>query len=584
MGTILEGYQLNTSFQEGVSEMSNMSPKDFFKNAYGLAKKYLGESHEFTQRLWHSYNKNEAASTKEFATPDDSDFDKQKSPTTRLEQMLKSINIEENIPPRRPVSIRKNPGSVMSSSTKSISNPPTSNSLLFKTQQDRHMRKSHKNIDSSRSSQEDSFDGPGVRKPTRPSSGSRFKPYNPYLAPQPEPYYLYHRPTSASFRPDFYGPPSFMNMNNTADQTQILLGLVIQNQKELSERLNQRTEESAKNKNNPTTFANIDHKVSESKDDLRILQLQDELEKIKQKIRKIDEAQVVEEKEKTGKQTTAPNTMNYIPEPSTLSAVKIPNNRPQFFANGNGFSSNENIMAPDRRESSVSTKSSGQEHAPHLSQSQPITKIKINNQTEKEFPEPAHNNMLGSLSPIPREEKFAEYPHVNKKEPGWVPGKYSDPASRKFPLDLSKVNGFQGTEEAVRDRVKNDEKPADTIGGSGQSQIFTKTDSNPSQEMSKSVPKLTKTSEKVTLNKIQPTKEVGSAAKNPSSSATVQSNSTNSFAKQESTEKMPVVINGKALPSASTAALTSNKEQNDKDTSISIKATPERGDQSKFIW
>jgi len=564
MGSVLEGYQRRTVDPEPSNEMLEMNAKDFFKNSYGLSKKFLGESHSLTNRLYYCYTKSESLPFQEILSPEESDVDRYKSPKRRLENMLKSINNEDNVFMRKSINIRNRGNSSLNQSAKSISMPPGNNSFIRKSPSTNVIKSPKRNMDSDRSSPDISYEAPMEdRKPTRPMSGNKYKGYSPYLVPQSEGFfhsYRYHRPSSgASFRQEMLHSPSF---SNTADQTQILLGIMLQ-QNELNHKLNQKLEE-IKPSNPRTqynTFGNVDSKLIDIKEDSKLSQLQEEIENLKGKIKQLTDEKATPKPEKP----VHANTLNLGPESATLSS----NHRPIIYSGNTPSSDNS---APVRRESVLSTKSSGKELnrflAPQNTQTPTYTRA------EKEQIEQNNTTlpMLGGLSPIPRVQKFSETPTIHHREPDWVPGKYSDPNNRKFPLDLSKVSAFQGTDEAVRDRGKVEEK-AETNQVNNQggirkdaSQVNLKNGENPF-DSTKSVPKLTKQNDRVSLNTIQPSKDALTAI----GGSAIQTNTT---LKQEETDKL--MANGKRTPSASTMAGTT-KEQTDKDTSnMSIKVQGER--------
>jgi len=573
MGSVLEGYQRRTLDPEPTNEMLEMNPKDFFKNSYGLAKKFLGEAHSLTNRLYYCYTKSESLPFQEIVSPDDSDVERFKSPKKRLEDMLKSINNEDNAFMRKSINIRNRGNSSLNQSAKSISMPPVNNSFMKKSPSTNVIKSPKKNMDSDQSSPDISYEMPMEdRRPTRPMSGHKHKTYSPYLVPQSEGFYhsyRYHRPSSgASFRGDFHHQPSF---TNTADQTQILLGLMLQQQNELNLKLNQKIDDLKPSHRNPyNTFGNVDSKlIDTTKEDSKLSQLQEEIENLKGKIK-----QLTDEKQTAPAHPQHANTLNLGPE-----SAGLPSNTRAGFFSGNTPSSDNS--APIRRESLLSTKSSGKDFnrlAPQNNTNNQQTPVNKSDQIEQ-------NNttlpMLGGLSPIPKVQKFSEYPAIHQREPDWVPGKYSDPNNRKFPLDLSKVSAFQGTEEGVRERGKVEEK---TDGNPANDNRNNSLKADNISEPNKSASKLIKQSaEKISINSTQPsTKDVMTAV----GGSTIQTTTT---IKQEETEKLSGQPNGKRIPSVSTAAATT-KEQTDKDTSnMSIKIQGERdntqrtqkGDQSE---
>jgi len=452
MGSILEGYQFKTTVSEPSKEMLEMSPKSFYKNSYGLAKKFLGEIHPLTQRLHFCYHKSEFLLFKEINT-DHSDTEKHKTPKKRLKYMLDEIDDEDNTIPKAPKSFRLRGHSPQSNSSKSLLGK-NFNMRRNSQSTSSKIKNNHKqSLETSNNSRNNSFEenNEDQSKSTHKFSGSDYKKYMSKIITPPEnsyaPYMYRRKSAGTTLKPhtpqhSYAGP---------ADQTQILLQVMFHQQRDLEEKINRKFEE-LKGLSRLNTMDTSDMKFTESKEDPKIKNLEKEIEDLKEKMFKMKVEKDIEERPKVrGGKTPVINLPGEIS--SSLHAVNSLSETKKH-ASLKTISTVDTTAMPHGKETESSTKSTAADVNYYLSPHK-LTQQASGRPDKSSF---EHNNtglpMLELFSPISKEEKidFNESQQGHPKEPNWVPGKYSDPKTRKFQLDLNKVGTAHRTEEEVRNR------------------------------------------------------------------------------------------------------------------------------------
>lgn len=512
MGSILEGYHFRTSALERSREMLDMNPKDFYKNSYGLAKKFLGESHSLTNRLSFCYTKNEFLLFKEVASTENSDIERNKTPKRRLKNMLDSIDDEDNLPGKHFKNFKVRGYSPRSQSSKSLLIKP---SYIRKNSLSKTKPLNRQSADSSAHSHNNSYEE-NTEEPFKPPrfSGSEYRNYVSKIVPRHEGSYngpyIRSQSNGAIKQPisSFVQQPSF---SGTPDQTQILLQVMFHQQRDLEEKLNKKFDEIKSTKVNQAAETAVESKSSETKEDFKIKLLEKEIEHLKEKMFEMkQEKQNYEEtiKAKLIQQQQQQPVINmplvneFSPQPKLNQ-----NHEKKQQSSLKTISTVDTSAMPAGKETESSTKSSGAEFNHFYLSPQRSTQPPSGYRPDKNsFENNSGLPIFEPLSPIYRDEKDEQDPQSNSKEPNWIPGKYADPKSRKFQLDLAKVSGFNAGAEELRARGKPEEEPNNNNNNNPQPNP---NPNNVSTQEVKSVPKLKdlRQPEKVPLKKTQDEKE-----------------------------------------------------------------------------
>jgi len=344
-------------------------------------------------------------------------------------------------------------------------------------------------------------------------------------------------------------------------------------QRDLEEKLNKKFEE-LKGISRINTMDTSDMKFIESKEDPKIKILEKEIETLKEKMFKMNVENEMEErpKSKGGKAPVInlPNETNPSVHPHRQSESKD-------HSSLKTISTVDTTANPHGKESESSTKSNGNDVNYYLSPHR-LMQLPSGRPDKNSF---EHNNtglpMLEPLSPISKDEKlyFGEAQQGgHPKEPNWVPGKYSDPKSRKFQLDLNKVGSAQGGffEEEKRHRQNEPEaqtnvpqaNQAKKENVSNEFANFNKLNNFMQHEPNKGVPKLKdlKQSEKIPLKKFQSDKSQNSVE----SSGAINTTTT----KEDQLKKFVSAVNDSKTKTISTVIAPLDKTDKDV-SSMSIK-------------
>jgi len=589
MGSILEGYQFKNTISEPSKEMLEMSPKSFYKNSYGLAKKFLGESHQLTHRLHFCYHKSEFLLFKEINSTENSDIEKHKTPKKRLKYMLDEID-DEDTTTKVPKSFRLRNHSPQSNSSKSLLAKNINMRRSSQSSTSKVKLAHRQSMETSTNSHNNSFEDNHEEnnKSTNKFNGSDYKKYMTKLMSPTEnnqtPYMHRRKSAGTTYKPhSVHNSHHSHNSQNSqmhqqsytgpVDQTQILLQVMFHQQRDLEEKLNKKFEE-LKGISRINTMDTSDMKFIESKEDPKIKILEKEIETLKEKMFKMNVENEMEErpKSKGGKAPVInlPNETNPSVHPHRQSESKD-------HSSLKTISTVDTTANPHGKESESSTKSNGNDVNYYLSPHR-LMQLPSGRPDKNSF---EHNNtglpMLEPLSPISKDEKlyFGEAQQGgHPKEPNWVPGKYSDPKSRKFQLDLNKVGSAQGGffEEEKRHRQNEPEaqtnvpqaNQAKKENVSSEFANFNKLNNFMQHEPNKGVPKLKdlKQSEKIPLKKFQSDKSQNSVE----SSGAINTTTT----KEDQLKKFVSAVNDSKTKTISTVIAPLDKTDKDV-SSMSIK-------------
>ena len=407
IGTALEGYQYKVRSTNPIKEMLEMSPKDFYKNSFGLAKKFLGENHSLTQRLSFCNTKNELLLFKDVITTDSSDIEVNRSCKNRLKNMLESIDGNETLSEKRNFDERK----LFSRNYTTVIGSPKD----FKIRKSPQLKTTKYKKNEHFSTQEDVQDVIENNEDVLLYGGRKHRKY--YKSPSPSSHSdrliqpeKRTRPLSSHSKSE----KNLLTFPVAPDQTQILLQVMFHQQKDLEEKLKKKFEKLKASLviRNPEKCDN----EAGSKDDSKIKFLEEQFKVLKEKVTQLNTEQASPpiSKARSVRSMASHLSPPVLPE-LPLTASDSGDNIQKFI-----------LDAEDSKNYAAKTRMNGLAVKDYdvkgvnkqiSSSTQVLLKNKIN--LEKDLPSEANYkgvSPLGTLSPIAKNQRFFVDPYQNDHE------------------------------------------------------------------------------------------------------------------------------------------------------------------------